>query len=101
MIITNLFPFFTVHQQQQQQNTNGLVASQHQQQLELQHQRRCIVAIVQPADHQFAVVGMSIGPAGTAVVQDQPLHTRIEPKHNGQGFNHHVFAVSNFNIKLY
>jgi len=40
---------------------------------------------------------MSIGRTGTAIVQDQPLHTRIEPKYNGQGFDHHVFAVSKIN----
>lgn len=43
---------------------------------------------------------MSIGPTGTATVQDQPLHTRIEPKHNGQGFDHHVFAVSKINNNI-
>lgn len=40
---------------------------------------------------------MSIGHTSTAIVQDQPLHTRIEPKYDGQGFDHHVFAVSKIN----
>jgi len=79
---------------QQHENTDSFVAGQHEQQLELQHERRDVVAIVQPADDQFAVVGMPIGPVGPAVVQDKSLHTRIEPKHNGQGLDHHVLAVS-------
>lgn len=94
VIVFCFFFLLTVHEQQHQ-NTDSLVAGQHeQQQLELQHQRRHVVAVVQSADDQLAVVGMPIGHSGPAAVQDKSLHTRIEPKHYWQGSGHHVLAVS-------
>lgn len=59
------FSVFRAVYKQQHENTDRFVSSQHQQQqqLELQHQRRHVVAVVEPADHKLAIVGMPIGRA--------------------------------------